>query len=126
LLEQRELVVEAVRIEIAVRSAQSHHEAPALAGAQGLAWLDQRRVLVVAGVPAERERRRHARWRAVAVDDEAKAQAARPCCGRLATTPVTTMSRPSIAGGSVSARRSDAGQPADAKPASAPAATTTK
>ena len=78
LLEQRELVVEAVRVEVAVRLAQAHREAPALAGAQGLARLDQRRVLVVAGIPAERERRRNAGRRAVAVDREAKAQPARP------------------------------------------------
>ena len=33
LLEQRQLVVEAVQIEVAVRLAQAHGEAPALAGA---------------------------------------------------------------------------------------------
>ena len=77
LLEERELVVEAVRIEIAVRLTQPHREAPALTGAQGQARLDQRGVLVEAGIPAEREQARHAVDRAARIDREAKAQPAR-------------------------------------------------
>ena len=62
-----------------MRLAQAHREAPALAGAQGLARLHERRVLVVAGVPAEREQARHAGRRpAPGIDFEAKAQPARP------------------------------------------------
>jgi len=76
LLEQRELVVEAVRV--AVRLAQAHREAPALARAQRRARLDQRGVFVEAGVPAEREQRRNAGWRAAFFDREAEAQPARP------------------------------------------------
>src|SRR5205823_8451634 len=58
LLEQRELVIEAVRIEVAVRLAQAHGEAPALPRAQLLLRLRQHRVLVKALVPAERDERR--------------------------------------------------------------------
>ena len=57
LLEQQQLVVEAVRIEIAVRPAQPHREAPALAGAQLALRLGQGRVFVKAAVPAERDPR---------------------------------------------------------------------
>ena len=77
LLEQRELVVEAVRVQVAVRPAQAHREAPALAGAQRRARLDERGVLVKARVPAEREQRRNAGRRAAFVDREAEAQPAR-------------------------------------------------
>jgi len=78
LLEQRQLVVEAVRIEVAVRLAQANGEAPALAGTQREARLHQRRVLVEARVPAEGDDARDAVRRAAGVDFEAKAQPARP------------------------------------------------
>ena len=56
LLEPRELDVEAVGVDRPVRLPQSHRESPALAGAQRLARLRERGILVKARVPAERER----------------------------------------------------------------------
>jgi hypothetical protein len=70
-----------VRIEVAVRLAQAHGEAPALAGAQRQARLHQRCVLVEAAYqPSATTRGTPAG--AARVDLEAKAQPARPCCGR--------------------------------------------
>jgi hypothetical protein len=52
LLEELQLVVEAVRVEAAVRSTQAGVEGPALAGAQFALRLRQHRILVEAAVPA--------------------------------------------------------------------------
>jgi hypothetical protein len=58
LLEQLQLVVETVRIEVAVRPAKAQGEAPALSGLELALRLRQRRVLVEAAVPAEGDARR--------------------------------------------------------------------
>jgi len=59
LLEELELLVEAVRIARAVRLPQTHREAPALARAQRALLGRERRVVAVARAPAERHRARH-------------------------------------------------------------------
>ncbi len=59
LLEQHELVVEPVRVRIAVRLTQAHREAPALAGTQFTLGLRERGIFVVAPVPTERDVARH-------------------------------------------------------------------
>jgi hypothetical protein len=122
LLEQRQLEVEAVRVEVAVRLAQAHREAPALAGAQRQRGCTRARPR---GSPrtTERDDARHARRRAARVDFEAKRSPLGPCAAELATTPVTTTSRPSSSAGRVSARRSDAWLPASANPAASTATT---
>ena len=96
-LEQPDLVVEAVRIGSAVRTLQAHRELPALAGAHR-----QRRpgTLARAGrVPGQRDARGTATPRAATCSTSKSKRTPRSNgCGRLATTPVTTTSRPSQRG----------------------------
>ena len=77
LLEQVQLMVEAMRVQVAVRLAQAHRKAPALPGAQGALRLAEGGVLVEALVPAEGDTRRHDDRRTAEqrrLDLEAKAQ----------------------------------------------------
>ncbi len=77
LLEQRELVVEAVRVDVAVRLAQLERETPALASAELELRQRQRGVFMETAVPADRDERRHGHGLALArgrLDLEAKAQ----------------------------------------------------
>ena len=105
-----------------MRPAQADREAPALPGAQLALRLRQRRVFVKAAVPAEGDAaaagRRPSSTRASASIANRKRRPPGPACGRLATTPVTTRSRPSSSGRKASRRRIEACQPVRAKPAS--------
>jgi len=81
LLEQLELVVEAVRIQVAMRPAQPHRESPALAGAQFALRLRQCRILMKTCVPAQRDIGRQGKPAGAPrgiVQREAKTQPARP------------------------------------------------
>ena len=79
LLEQQQLVVEAVRVQVAMRLAQANGKAPALAGAQLSLRLQRGSVFVVAGVPAQRKELGQALLFCTrTVESEAKAGAARP------------------------------------------------
>ena len=81
MLEQPQLVVEAVRVDAAVRSAQPRREAPARAGAQFVGRSERAAVIVPRPVPAERDAWRHCDGAAAPLrllDIEAKAHALRP------------------------------------------------
>ena len=78
--EQVQLVVESVRIDVAVRAAQPHRERPALPGAQFTLRLAQGGVFVEASVPAERQQGRQFDAQALQLGDlgtESKPQTAR-------------------------------------------------
>ena len=118
-LEQPCLVVEAVRIDVAVRPAQPHRQQPALARMH-LA-LEQRRLLFAearAAIPGQQDLLRQPLAVRRRLDLELEAQRRAPCrAGRLETTPTTSRSRPSSSGASQSAMRTCAQAAAQRKPA---------
>ena len=107
-LEQPRFEVESAGVDVAVRAAQPHDEPPALTRAE-LRRGGSVSFAAALARPRERDPSRH---HGSGVSNRSTANAKRsPCsdgCGRSSTTPTISISTPSHAGGSASARRTSA------------------